>query len=268
MTAGDHELSTGNAKLRFRDEGAGPVVLLIHGWTLDLDMWEPQARALTDSFRIIRYDRRGFGLSSGSPSLAGDVADVLALCEHLQLRSMALLGMSQGARVSARVAAACPALVSCIVFDGVPAGILESGEPIESDIPTAKYRTLVRSGRLSEFHREWRNHPLMQLRTTDRPVIELLERILDRYRALDLEASDADAPEAPPPLRPESIRCPALIISGAFDLESRLRSAEELARALPASEQAIIAAAGHMPNLDNPIAYNAALRRFLQRFAA
>jgi pimeloyl-ACP methyl ester carboxylesterase len=258
----DRELSTQQARLRFRDEGSGPALLLIHGWSLDLDMWEPQARALRDSFRIIRFDRRGFGLSAGTPSIAADVADALALCEHLGLESLALVGMSQGARIAAHLAARRPELVSRVAFDGAPAGILDDGMVSYSEIPMAAYRELVRAGRLAEFREQWSRHPLSRLHTRDAPTRELLERIRGRYRALDLEHPAADsAPLAP--LGAESIRSPALIISGALDLDSRLRTAEALARALASSERAVVPEAGHMPNLDNPGAYNSALRAFL-----
>ncbi len=264
----DRELWVGHDRLRFRDEGAGAAVLLIHGWTLDLDMWEPQARALRDSFRIIRYDRRGFGLSSGRPSLVHDIADVQALCEHLRLPPVALLGMSQGARVAAHIAAAKPELVSGVVFDGAPAGVLLDVEVTESDIPIAAYRALVRAGGLSEFLRQWRTHPLTQLRTRDGPTRELLERILERYRAVDLQEPDANEPVPPPPPRAESIRSPTLIISGALDLESRIRAADALARSLPFSERASVPESGHLSNLDNPPVYNALLRGFLERSQA
>jgi 3-oxoadipate enol-lactonase len=265
-TVSDQELSVGHDRLRFRDEGSGPAVLLIHGWTLDLDMWEAQARALRDSFRVIRYDRRGFGLSSGRPSLVHDITDIRALCEHLCLRSVALLGMSHGARVAAQIAAQDPGLVSCVVFDGAPAGVVLDVETAGSDIPIAAYRALVRAGGTSGFLAEWCKHPLTQLRTRDGPTHELLRRMLERYRAEDLQESDADEPAPPRPPRAESIRSPALIISGALDLESRIRAADELARALPSSERVIVPESGHLPNLDNPLAYNALLRGFLERF--
>jgi 3-oxoadipate enol-lactonase len=255
----DRELTVAGARLRFRDEGAGVAILLIHGWTLDLDMWEPQARELRDSLRIIRYDRRGFGLSSGRPSLPHDVTDVLALCEHLRLRSVAVLGMSQGARVAAHVAAANPELVSHVVFDGAPAGIMLDHEGAQNDTPIARYRELARTG---EFLQEWRKHPLTQLRTRDAQSQELLQRMLERYRAEDLLETDA---QGLPPLRDEAIRAPALIISGALDLESRVRAADALARCFPASERAIVPEAGHMPNLDNPRVYNDLLRQFMGR---
>ena len=254
----DRELTVPGARLRFRDEGTGAAVLLIHGWTLDLDMWEPQARELHDSLRIIRYDRRGFGLSSGRPCLSHDVTDVLALCEHLRLQAVALLGMSQGARVAAHAAAANPELVSHVVFDGAPAGIVPDQEG-QSDIPTARYRELARAG---EFLQEWRKHPLTQLRTRDAQSQELLQRMLERYRAEDLLQTDA---QELPSLRAESIRAPALVISGALDLETRIRAADVLAQSLPGSERAIVPEAGHMPNLDNPHIYNTLLRQCLGR---
>jgi pimeloyl-ACP methyl ester carboxylesterase len=58
---GDSFLPVDGASLRYRDEGQGQPVIFIHGWTLDLDMWEPQVAALSGAFRIIRHDRRGFG---------------------------------------------------------------------------------------------------------------------------------------------------------------------------------------------------------------
>jgi pimeloyl-ACP methyl ester carboxylesterase len=227
---------------RFRDEGTGPALLLIHGWTLDLDMWEPQVRELHNELRIIRYDRR--------PSLPDDVTDALALCEHLQLQSVAVLGMSQGARVAAHIAAARPELVSHIIFDGAPAGVVP-GQDGESDVPIARYRKLARAG--GNFLEEWRKHPLARLH--DPRNQELLDRMLARCRASDL----LDAPGLPP----ISIRAPSLIISGALDLQTRLRAADALARCLPGSQRELVPAAGHMPNLDNPQAYNALLRQFL-----
>jgi pimeloyl-ACP methyl ester carboxylesterase len=261
----DLELSVAHARLRYRDEGAGPAVLLIHGWTLDLEMWEPQARALCDSFRIIRFDRRGFGLSSGQPALAHDIADVHALCEHLNLSTVALVGMSQGARVAAHLAAEAPALVSCVVFDGPPSGILQGEGVAEEEIPLAAYRELIRSRGIEAFRKEWCRHPLVQLRGTHAPTQQLLLRMLNRYRALDLR--DEAPHQAPPVAGIEAIHTPALVISGQLDLQTRIRAADELARALTGSERAIVPGAGHLPNLDNPAFYNRLLRQFLQRLA-
>ncbi len=68
-----------------KDWGSGRPVILLHGWPLSADSWDPQMMALADAgFRAIAYDRRGFG-RSGQPwtgydydTLADDLADVMA----------------------------------------------------------------------------------------------------------------------------------------------------------------------------------------------
>jgi 3-oxoadipate enol-lactonase len=261
--AADLELPVPEARLRFRDEGSGPAVVLIHGWTLDLQMWDPQVRLLTDDFRLIRLDRRGFGLSSGQPSLAHDIADVRAICAHLRLSRVALVGMSQGARVVAHLAAESPEMVAGVVFDGPPAGILSEGDLVEEDIPVDEYRELILAGNLEQFRSAWSQHPLARLHTAHAPTRELLERMLERYRAADLRELPTDPPLAP--ARIESISQPALVISGELDLPSRTRSANALCSALPSCTRAIVPDAGHLPNLDNPVFYGALLRRFLRQ---
>src|SRR5205807_401493 len=50
----DRYLCADGARLRYRDEGEGPPVVLVHGWTLDLEMWDPQVDALRPPFRRVR----------------------------------------------------------------------------------------------------------------------------------------------------------------------------------------------------------------------
>src|SRR6185436_15316553 len=97
MNAADQYLAVPGARLRYRDEGAGQAVLLVHGWTLDLDIWQPQA-TLATGMRVVRYDRRGFGLSSGSGSMHTEVEDLRLLIAQLAVPRPLLVGMSQGAR--------------------------------------------------------------------------------------------------------------------------------------------------------------------------
>src|SRR5215472_7413111 len=128
-------------RLRFRDEGRGPAVLLVHGWTLDLEMWEPQVSALRDRFRLVRLDRRGHGLSRGSPAPQRDSEDLAALCRYLGLRRVAVLGMSQGVRAALGLARAAPEQVDALILDGPPPldALSDPGVPLE------RYAALVRT---------------------------------------------------------------------------------------------------------------------------
>ncbi len=89
-------------EIHYQDHGSGsgnPIVL-IHGYPLDGNSWERQERdLLVNGYRVITYDRRGFGRSS-QPVVGYDydtfAADLKALIEHLDLRDAVLVGFSMG----------------------------------------------------------------------------------------------------------------------------------------------------------------------------
>ncbi|HEX4701851.1 MAG TPA: alpha/beta hydrolase [Pseudonocardiaceae bacterium] len=93
-------------ELYYEDRGAGQPVVLIHGWPLSGRAWESQVPALVDGgYRVITYDRRGFG-SSSQPWDGYDydtmTADLHALIEHLDLTGVTLVGFSMGGGEVAR----------------------------------------------------------------------------------------------------------------------------------------------------------------------
>ena len=114
------------------------------------------------------------------------------------------------------------------------------------------FRTLVRRGDLEAFRREWLMHPLMQLRTHDQRMHELLAQMVARYQGTDLLSSSDDAATlaAVPDL--QGIQQPTLIINGAEDLPGRALVARHLATQLQATETAVIPDAGHLAPLENP----------------
>jgi len=250
----------GGVRLRYRDEGRGPAVLLVHGWTLDLEMWDAQVEAWRGSLRLVRLDRRGHGLSGERGTMPGDARDLALLCRHLKLTQVAVLGMSQGVRSALAFAAAAPALVSALILDGPPQ--LAHSTP-EDDVPLGRYRTLLRTQGIEALRREWARHPLMQLRTRSPARQALLTAMLGRYRGEDLRTPESAAEAAELVL--ESITAPALVVSGEHDLPARVRAADHLCTRLERGERAVIASAGHLANLDNPQAYNERCHAFLAR---
>lgn len=84
----------------FEDHGSGLPVMLIHGYPLDGRSWERQECALLEAgYRVISYDRRGFGQSS-KPTTGYDydtlAADLAVLIDHLDLAGINLVGFSMG----------------------------------------------------------------------------------------------------------------------------------------------------------------------------
>lgn len=93
-------------ELYYEDFGAGTPVVLIHGWPLSGRSWERQVPALIeDGYRVITYDRRGFGNSSqpyGGYDYDTLAADLNRLLEHLDLHDVTLVGFSMGGGEVAR----------------------------------------------------------------------------------------------------------------------------------------------------------------------
>lgn len=92
--------------LYYEDHGAGQPVVLIHGYPLDGHSWEKQAAALLKAgYRVITYDRRGFGQSS-QPTTGYDydtfAADLNVVLETLDLTDVVLVGFSMGTGEVAR----------------------------------------------------------------------------------------------------------------------------------------------------------------------
>jgi 3-oxoadipate enol-lactonase len=260
----EHFFMHAGARLRYRDEGSGPVLVLVHGWPLDLELWEPQVAGLQGRFRILRMDRRGFGRSSGAPSLVADSRDLRALLDRTAIERAAVLGMSQGARVALDVATSGDERIACLVLDGAPAVTRLIEGRWEEEIPLANYRRILRDRGVETLRRAMLAHPFLRLRTRARPAQRCLEAMIARYPAADLlnaspprdSNADASAPQ---------ITVPVLILNGAHDTPQRVGIGAALSAAIPGAERHLIARAGHLSNLDNPAEYNAILGRFLEQ---
>jgi non-heme chloroperoxidase len=92
--------NSADIEIYYTDHGAGQPVVLIHGYPLSGRAWDKQVPVLLDAgYRVITYDRRGFGQSS-QPTIGYDydtfAADLNTLLEHLDLREAILAGHSMG----------------------------------------------------------------------------------------------------------------------------------------------------------------------------
>jgi non-heme chloroperoxidase len=92
--------NSADIEIHYEDHGSGQPIVLIHGYPLDGNSWERQERVLlAHGYRVITYDRRGFGRSS-QPTIGYDydtfAADLNTLLEHLNLSDVVLGGFSMG----------------------------------------------------------------------------------------------------------------------------------------------------------------------------
>ena len=133
----------GSIELHHEDVGAGKPVVLIHGWPLSGRSWENQVPALVDAgFRVITYDRRGFGASS-QPWNGYDydtfAADLDALLRYKDLRDVTLVGFSMGGGEVARYISryGTERIAKAVFASAVPPFLLKTGDNPEGGLDEA-----------------------------------------------------------------------------------------------------------------------------------
>lgn len=252
-TGPDRYFDYQGARLRWRLEGSGPAIVLLHGWALDLQYWDPAAGLLAHRFTVLRFDRRGFGLSGGLPDVQRNAADLGAVLDAAGIAGAILLGMSQGARLALHFALLQPARVRALLLDGAPS--TESSEP---ELPLADYRHCLETQGEAALQAQILRHPLMQLQTRDPAMHALLAGIVARYRGLDL----LQPPARRTPADLSAIAAPTLVLNGERDSAARRGAGQRLQAAIAGAQRTLLPNGGHLALLDDPAGYVHAVSNF------
>jgi pimeloyl-ACP methyl ester carboxylesterase len=265
---------TGDIETYYKDDSPGPPsarretpVVLIHGHSADLRLWEPQAPALLAAgYRVVRYDVRGHGRSSApitGYTWEHYVDDLRALLDHLRLRRVHLAGISMGGAIALQFAIEEPGRVASLaLLDSALPGFAYSPE-FENDIE--RLRAAVRAeGSRAALERLWLAHPIFDgVRHHPEAFAVLRRMVLDYPAAEYLDEAEYEPPERPAVERLHEVQAPALVVVGDLDLPDFLIIADILAENLSAARKLVVPDASHLPNLERPDVVNEALLSFL-----
>jgi 3-oxoadipate enol-lactonase len=252
------------ARLAYQVTGDGPAVLLVHGFGLDMRMWDHQAEHLAARYQVIRYDCRGFG-SSGpfDPAAAYTHAgDLLALLDHLGVRQAVLAGLSFGGRVVLQAALTAPERVRGLalldaVLDGVPWDP-ESQAAIDLAGQMAQTRGLL-AGRAA-----WLAHPLFAAARSKPEVSDRLAAMVAGYPGQHWIGHDPHEQAGRRPIDAlDELAMPVLVMVGEHEVPGFREMSAALARRVPGARYHVVKDAGHVVNMEQPTAVNDALIRFL-----
>lgn len=125
----------GGVELRYRDEGKGPVLLLLHGSRSSLTSWDPVVAKLVKHYRIVRFDQPPTGLS-GSLSKAAAAAVgspenmVRQFLDTLKIDKVTVLGTSSGGTLAYYFAATYPARVDGLILSNTPSDPVSELRPV------------------------------------------------------------------------------------------------------------------------------------------
>lgn len=253
-------------RLAYDDVGSGPPVVLLHGFSLDRRMWQPQVEALQAAHRVVSYDLRGFGPGGAlDPTVPyAHVDDLFALLDHLQIDRCVLVGCSFGGHVVLQAALARPdRLTSIALFDALVDGVRWDDEARAAAVTVSR---MARDEGIDAAREAWLAHPLFApaLRQPD-VAVRLREMVLD-YPGQHWLGLDPHTPEARPLDELGALLLPTLVVWGALDVPGFVSMSERLVAAVNGAEALRIPDVGHMVNLERPQAVNDALARFLGDF--
>lgn len=261
-------------KIFYEDHGDGAPVVLIHGWPLSHRSWDAQVTALVNGgYRVIAYDRRGFGQSEtewNSYDYDTLAADLYALIEELELNDVTIVGFSMGGGEVVRYISnygtgkiARAALVASIIPlvaqkpdnpDGVPQDALdEIMESLNTD----------RVAFLKGFHKNFYNYSLLNKTVSE---ARLDTDFIIASGASENATQKAAEAWATTDFRPElkNITVPTLIIHGDSDSIVPIEtSARQAAAGIANSEYHIIEGAPHGLNCTHAEELNKLLLQFL-----
>ncbi len=246
-----------NLHHRFDGREAAPVVVLSNSLGSSLAMWERQVPALTERFRVLRYDQRGHGASPVPPgpyTIDDFGSDVVDLLDSLGLERVSFCGLSLGGAVGMWLGIHAPerleraALCCTAARFGSPeiwaeraAAVRAAGsvEPLADAVLERWFTT--------EFRAE---QPDAVARVRELLVATPAEGYAascDALRECDLRGELG------------RISVPTLVVAGARDPATPPEQAEEIAAAIPGSRLAIIPDAAHFAQIEQPEAFNRAV---------
>lgn len=266
--------------IHLRDEGprGGEAIVLLHGSNADLHTWQPWAKELAKTHRVIRFDQIGHGLTGPDPShdysRANFTADIAEVLDALGIERAIIAGNSMGGKHALSFALAYPERVSgLILVDGSGAPLPDEEKPDEDDdsgnigfaiaqtpginllVEQITPRSLIRQS----LEQSVSNQAVVTKEAVDR-YWELLRYPGNRRATLKRFSSPYD-----PLTEAEiaSVSAPALILWGDEDRLIPLAAGQWLDEVMPNSRLAVFEGIGHLPHEEAPKATLAVVNDWL-----
>ncbi len=260
-------VSVNGAEIAYRFDGpaGGRVVLMSNSLMSSYDMWDWTLPALADRYRVLRYDTRGHGRSStttGPYSIASLADDAAALMDALGIASAHFVGLSMGGMIGQQLGARYPGKVLSLSLcdtasEMPPRAMWEERLAIARAQGTAA---------LAESTiKRWFTEPFIRRAPAD---IEKVRRMILGTGAEGYMACACAVRDMAQTTMCLKIAAPTLVLTGRQDPACTVDQATVLHRVIAGSEFVILEDAAHLSNIEQPQAFNDAVRRFIDRVDA
>lgn len=263
-----HEAGTieaNGARIYYEASGSGDAVIMLHAGIANLRMWDGQVAALSDAYRVIRYDLRGFGRTETDAVEFSNRSDVAAVLDHVGEPSAHVVGISRGAMIALDFVLEYPDRARSLVM--AAGGIGGYASPVAAGESTFEQAEKWWGAKDWEPLAEWETNywvegPEQQVGRADPELrARVHDWILTNYRA-EKEEGKPQVLEPPAVGRLSELRIPVLAMYGTLDDAGTSESMRHLAEAVPGTRLEAFEGSAHMLNLEQPERFNRLLREF------
>ena len=248
----------GTLHARIDECGGTHAAVFLNSLGTDTRMWDSVVRGLPELAIAVRLDFRGHGLSAVAPysySIADLADDVLACMDTVDLERAKIIGCSVGGLVAQQLSLAAPDRVEALVLSNCAPKLGTAEAWIDR---VDRVNALGMPGMASEIVERWFAQPS----PINEPEVGLWRTMLERipsagYVALCHAIAEADLSQSV-----HNIDLPALVIAGSSDRATPADAVQALADLLPQAQYLEFEGVGHLPAIESPEAFNAAVSQF------
>lgn len=249
--------------LYYEQAGSGHPLVLIHGFTLNTQMWDDQFSLLAQYYQVIRYDMRGSGQSAlPAEEPFTEVDDLRALLDALGVNSTFVLGLSRGGSVAIDFALAYPERTGALVLVDPALGGWNWSEAFSQSMRELEVTAQTQGVEMAR--QRWLAHPFFLTAREQPELAKRLAQIVSNYSGWSwLHQSPEQSVDLPAPRPLQRIKVPTLLIMGERDIDEFQAIANHIARTIPRLTKLVLPGVGHMSNMEAPEIFNEAVLRFL-----
>ncbi len=255
----------GEARFYYEIAGEGPSLVLLHAGIADGRMWDEQFYVFARHYRVLRYDRRGFGKTAMVAGGYSNHRDLYELLKLLRIEQALLSGCSQGAKIAVDFTLEHPEMTDALVLVA-PA---LSGFAYTGDMPrqAEQIDLAEEAGDIAQVNelelQIWVDGPY---RTPDQVDAQVRERVRE-MNLIALQTPDGLGSEQP--LEPAAagrlaeLHTPTLVIVGDLDTPKTLAAAGFLATHIAGARKVEMTGVAHLPNMERHEEFNRHVLSFL-----
>ena len=261
-------LKIDDASIYYETVGDGQPIVFLHAGVADSRQWNNEFHRFSSEFSVLRYDLRGFGKSEPVNGDFSNLGDLVTLLAHLQItQPIILIGCSMGGSLAMDYALAYPSDVKgLIMVDSAPSGL-------ELDVPIpAKFKLVADAEKAGDLDlvaeietQIWfdGDRATAEVNQEMRSLALQMNRLALAHDARDLGKQLPNS-KIPAVEHLKELDVPTLAIFGSNDIPYMHAAVEYMAKEIRNFQEAEIQNAAHLPNMDQPEAFQKIVREFIE----